>query len=52
MEFSAWFEENKDELAKLLKHDAEEALFEAFLAGMAYGGGYVADVVNASGILD
>jgi hypothetical protein len=37
MNFEEWFEANRDELAELLKHDAEEALYRAWLAGMEYG---------------
>jgi hypothetical protein len=37
MNFEEWFEANRDELAELLKHDAEEALYKAWLAGMEYG---------------
>jgi len=32
--WKAWFRENQDELAELLKTDAEEALFRAYLAGI------------------
>jgi hypothetical protein len=52
MDFDAWFEANRDELANLLRNDQEQALFEAFLAGMEYGGGRVADVVRESGFMD
>ena len=52
MDFDTWFEENKDELAKLLRGDQEQALFEAFLAGVEYGGGRVADSVRESGFMD
>jgi hypothetical protein len=37
MNFEEWFEENKDELAQLLRGDQEEALYRAWLAGMEYG---------------
>lgn len=37
MTFEEWFEENRDELAELLRNDAEEALYRAWLAGMEYG---------------
>jgi len=37
MTFDEWFEENRDELAALLRGDAEEALFRAWLAGYEAG---------------
>jgi hypothetical protein len=37
MNFKEWFEEHKDELAELLRGDQEEALYQAWLAGMEYG---------------
>lgn len=40
MEWAEWFEANKDELAKLLEQDAEEALFKAYLAGIKAMGKY------------
>jgi hypothetical protein len=35
--FTEWFEENKETLIKLHRNDYEEALFQAFLAGIDYG---------------
>ncbi len=37
MTFEEWFEENKDELAQLLRGDQEEALYKAWLAGYEAG---------------
>jgi len=37
MTFDEWFEENRDELAALLRGDAEEALFRAWLSGYEAG---------------
>lgn len=37
MTFKEWFEANRDELTELLRNDAEEALYRAWLAGMEYG---------------
>jgi hypothetical protein len=34
MAFDKWFDENKDELELLLRNDAMEALFLAYMAGM------------------
>ena len=42
MNFPEWFEQNKDELAKRLDSDPEEALFDAFIAGMNCMGEYSA----------
>ena len=37
MTFEEWFEGNRDKLAELLRNDAEEALYRAWIAGMEYG---------------
>lgn len=37
MSFEEWFEANRDKLAELLRNDAEEALYRAWLAGIEYG---------------
>lgn len=34
MTFDEWFDKNKDELELLLRNDAMEALFLAYMAGM------------------
>lgn len=44
MTWSEWFESNRDELAKLLRTDAEEALFKAYLAGIEHGGSFVGEI--------
>ena len=38
MTFTAWLEENREELIELHRNDYEEALFKAFLAGMDHVG--------------
>lgn len=37
MTFEEWFEQDRAKLAELLRGDAEEALYLAWLAGMEYG---------------
>lgn len=44
MTWSEWFAANQDELAELLRSDAEEALFKAYLAGIEHGGSFVAEM--------
>lgn len=39
MKFDEWFEQNRDELAPLLRSDAEEALYRAWFAGYKAGMG-------------
>jgi hypothetical protein len=36
MSFVAWFEDNKERIEPLLRGDAEEALYEAYNAGMEH----------------
>ena len=43
MTFDQWFEANKDKLSSLLRGDALEALYEAWLAGYKSGLDEMAD---------
>ena len=43
MSFVAWFEDNKERIEPLLRGDAEEALYEAYNAGMEHMSKFMAD---------
>lgn len=44
--FDQWFESNKSELVELLRGDAEEALFRAWLSGYDFGLNEMSKTVN------
>ena len=46
MTFTVWFEDNKERIEPLLRGDAEEALYEAYNAGMEDMGTFMADALN------
>ena len=46
MSFSVWFEDNKERIEPLLRGDAEEALYEAYNAGMEHMGKFMADTLT------
>jgi hypothetical protein len=48
MEFSEWFAANKARLEPLLQSDAEEALYEAYMAGAVYRSNSLATALAAT----
>jgi hypothetical protein len=48
MSFVAWFEDNKERIEPLLRGDAEEALYEAYNAGMEHMSKFMADTFARS----
>jgi hypothetical protein len=48
MTFTVWFEDNKDLIESMLRGDAEEALHQAYMAGMEDMGTFMADTFARS----
>jgi hypothetical protein len=48
MTFTVWFEDNKERIEPLLRGDAEEALHQAYMAGMEDMGTFMADTFARS----
>jgi hypothetical protein len=46
MTFTVWFEDNKDRIESVLRGDAEEALHQAYMAGMEHMGKFMADTLT------
>ena len=41
MTFTEWLDKNREELIELHRNDYEQALFEAFMAGMDYSSSFL-----------